>query len=164
MNHILLTLALTLAPQAWGEVSSERMREIKQVAEIVALPTMFTNVAMRNNDQLPMPAASYKLDDGSFLIEFNSTIMNTLTEAGRQFITYHELAHIRLGHVNMPWPGPEAAADYELEADAYATLLYRHLLGEDQALRDFIAFLEGRTHTVPSGPERARTCRAALAL
>lgn len=164
MNRILLALTLIISSNALATPTAERIQEIKQIAGVVARPAMFADVAIRDNAELPVPAGAFKLPDGSYLIQINPNIMNTLSEAGRNFILYHELAHIRLGHVNMPWPGFEAGQEYELEADVYATLLYKHLHGVDQGFLDFLAFIATMTDTQPSGPDRARLCESVLVL
>ncbi len=157
-----LSTLVSLSIFASAEPSAQRLSEIKETAGAITRESLFWNVTTRNNDQLPSPAGSYRLHDGTFLIEFNPTIFNTLSEAGRNFITYHELGHIRIGHVSLPFPGADAAKELEFEADAFAMFIYKNLNGIDDGLLEFLNFIEARTGTVPTGPARAALCRSLI--
>lgn len=144
--------------------STDRLLTIKLLAQSMDRTAPYTNITILVNPDLPGPAGAFRQNDGTFQIFYNPTIFDSLPESGRRFVLHHELGHIHLGHVNMEHPGLEQAKEYELEADAFATFLYKHETGLDAGFFEFLTMIEARTHTIPSGPERALVCRLAAEL
>lgn len=152
-----------LSSSAFAAPTTYRLSEIRALVSSQNGQPLFESVDVVGNSDLKMPAAASQIEPARFLIQYSPIIFESLTFAGREFILFHELGHIRLGHVAHAYPGAEAAKELELEADAFATLLFvqRHSEKIDE-LRDFLTFMRARDWTVPSGPERADLCDSLL--
>jgi hypothetical protein len=109
------------------------------------------------------PAGSYQLGPDSFLIQYNPNLFNGFSQSARDFILFHEMGHVRLGHAAKPYPGPEAARELEFEADAFATFIYLKIKGQpDDDLLNFFKMLQARAQSNPPGPERIQLIEKAL--
>jgi hypothetical protein len=166
MRTIFLALLLILHTGfVWAEPTTERLLEIKELVRSLESRTLYRNISFRPNNGHPGPASASRTGEDTFLIEYNPPFFRTLSGAGQAFILFHELGHIHLGHVNTPYPGADGARQFELEADAFATFLYKRLgLGLTEEFFDFVKVIERRPATIPSGAERAALIRKAAEL
>jgi hypothetical protein len=143
--------------QALALPGDERLSEIQRVVDTLDAGSVRQGVRIEPNAQLIPPAGSYQLGPNSFLIQYNPVFFGGLADSAKNFVLFHELGHIRLGHVALPFPGPDAAVELEFEADAFAAMIYMKIQGPpDAGLREFFQRLEERTESHPPGPERLR--------
>lgn len=152
-------LSLNLAHAA---PTRERIQQIREVVSNLTLPELLTGLEVKTNDRLPGPAWSYAISPTSFVIEYNPAYFLPFNRSGRDFIMFHELGHIRLGHVLLAYPGPEAAREYELEADVFGTYAWEKFQrGTREELEQFFAFIEDKP-TIPPGAERVQLCKSLM--
>lgn len=155
-------LLLVLATEAFSTPTPARTSQIGETVSGLNQDELLTGVQIRINNSILGPAVSYMVGPGSFLVEYNPKIFLTLNRPGKDFVMFHELGHIRLGHVASPYPGPLAAKEFELEADAFAAFAFRKFKGGKKAdLADFFKVIKAMD-TTPTGDERVDLCEAIL--
>lgn len=154
-------LVLFLTAGALADPSLKRVQEIKVMANGLARESMFNSIETSFDLELPNPAAALYLGNGKYKISINKNIFFKLSEAAQNFIGFHELGHIYLGHTEME-PHLKNRFELELEADTFAAFLVLKFGKMDQELFDFISFIESMTNTTPPGNVRAKLIREIL--
>lgn len=161
MRNFVLIICL-FTSSAFATPSLERVAEIRQVVEGLKRGDLLDGVELKVNSKLPGPAWARITSAKTFVIEYNPDIYMSLNRSGRDFIMFHELGHIRLGHAALPYPGAEGAREYELEADTFATYAWRRFQqGTNEELKEFFDLIK-EMPTTPSGKERVELCEVLL--
>ncbi len=149
-------LALVFQTQAFAQISTQRLQQIKALAERYRPDTLLAGIQFIENPQIPGPAWAREPSPGYYIIETNSAILNLFPESGRKFVMYHEAGHIRMGHPRWPRNTPLEKAQVEFEADAFAAHFYRRHFTVDEMLLTFLDMMTRQTHTTPPGPDRLK--------
>lgn len=119
---------------------------------------MFNKIEVTFDLEEPSPAGAISLGDGTYRILVNKKIYDSLPKAAQDFISFHELGHIYLGHTDMD-PKLKNRYEVELEADVFAAFMYKKLGLSEKELENFILFIEEMTDTNPPGKLRAELIR-----
>lgn len=147
-------LTLFLDCLAFAAPSPARLQEIKVRVDSLNIATMFDKIQVRFDIDLEGVAASRAENDGTYTIAFVPRNFNILKKSAQNFIGFHELGHIYLGHTKLD-DDTRMNPEIELEADAFAAFLYMRLAAPvDQDIIDFIKDLTTQD-TMPSGADRA---------
>jgi hypothetical protein len=161
ISFILASLFLGFSANAL--LSYERLKFIRSVANSVSTTKMFGAMSVLEDRNFPGPAASQKINQNSFMMKINPTIMETLSTPAQQFIKYHEAGHFYLGHLDSPYIDSVAyRTQIELEADAFAAFFYKRNNHLSQDFFRFIYVIRTKTQTVPPGPMRASLIEAII--
>lgn len=156
MKKLFLILLFTVTASA--DPSESRIQEISLKANGIVRESMFDSIETTFDLTLPNPAAAFFLGNGKYNISINKSIFYTLTSAAQNFIGFHELGHIYLGHTEMD-PSLKNRYELELEADTFAAFLYMKFGEKNQDFYDFINIIEAKKQTTPPGDVRAKLIR-----
>lgn len=157
-------VASLAAPPIIAQPSPSRLDEIHRRVDFMSETKMTENVKFQENSEIPGPAWSAELSDGSFLIEYNDALLRSFAPSVKKLILYHELGHVRLKHHALLKINPQLAEDLELEADSFAAFAFRKANSVDRGLLDFFEFMSTQIETIPSGPVRVKLFRSLLQL
>lgn len=158
MKTLFFTLMLC-SGSAFSNPSKARLQEIKMKVENMDQNSLFNQVEVVFDLNLPNPAAAFFLGPGEYKISINGAIFNTLTKSAQNFIGFHELGHIHLGHTELD-PKNKNRYELELEADAFAAFLYKRYGKLDKDFDDFLLIIDSQKKTVPPGDVRAKAIRS----
>lgn len=167
MNFLFCAFVMLISSNVFAKnirfVSPERWTEISIIANQFTRSSLVEGVTFKENESIPGPAWARRELAGP-VIEFNPKIMATIPVSGQNIIFFHELAHIRLGHINKPYSklSRDQKSEIEFEADIFAAYIFKKFEIVDESLLKFLDHMSGMTATVPSGLERAGIFREIL--
>jgi len=151
-------IVLLFLSKSFAEPTETRLSEIQNITNGLNRETMFNDVEVTFDLDLPNPAAAFFIGNGKYKISINQNIFSTLSKAAQNFVGFHELGHIYLEHTEMD-PKLKNRYEIELEADAFASYLFLRFGEKNQDLTDFIQLIESKTSTTPPGDVRAQLIR-----
>ncbi len=151
-------IILLISSVAFADPDKNRISEINSKVNNLNRESMFEFITVTYDLKLPNPAAAFFLGNGHYQIAINKNIFNTLTKVAQDFIGFHELGHIYLGHTEMD-PSKKNRYEVELEADTFAAFMYLKFGQKNQDIVDFIDLIETMKDTTPSGEIRAKVIR-----
>lgn len=151
----LILILLFFTTSAFAAPTSERIQEIKMLANSLDQNSMFESIEFTFDLTKPNPAAASFLGNGKYRVSINKDIFYTLTLAAQDLIGFHEMGHIYLGHTEMD-PKLKNRYEVELEADAFAAFMYLRFGEQNKDFFDFINLIESQKETTPPGDVRAK--------
>lgn len=149
---------MLISVNAFADPTENRIQEIGIKANSLIYESLFNSIEFTFDLQLPNPAAAFFLGNGKYRVSINKSIFESLTKAAQNLIGFHELGHIYLGHTEME-PTVKNRYELELEADVFASFLYRRFGQKNIELENFLILIEKTKETVPPGDVRAKIIR-----
>ena len=124
------------------EVPETRILEIKKIVDQFESEKDFKDIPEIVNLRMRGPARTILTPDGPVIV-VNPEIFSKFPDVAQSFVYYHELGHVYLKHIEMPYPGPEAALYFEVEADIFASFMYKKFKSE-KLIQDVLSWLSNK--------------------